>query len=128
MKNMQEFHLKQTYHEITFYAYDIEKIEIITPEHLSKVFIPECSKVNGHDNDCKPNNMLACVNCQFPHFQELLIDGWYVGNKYGQLTDNCYVAYLQTGIRVPVNKEVYEAWLSGFSDEPRYSSDSIYEL
>jgi len=128
MKNMQEFHLKQTNHEITFFAYDIEKVEMITPENLSKIYIPECSKLNGYDDDCKSANIQKCVNCPIPHFQELLIDGWYVGDKNGQLTDNCYVAYLQTGIRVPVNAEVYEAWLYGFTDEPRYSNDAVYEL
>ena len=63
-----------------------------------------------------------------PHHQELLLDGWYVGDKNGFLTDDSYYALLQTGIRVPVNKEVYEEWKKGWADEPTTDDDKVYEL
>lgn len=74
------------------------------------------------------NRPIVCCNCQKPHLQELLLDGWYVGDKHGFLTEDCYVAKLQTGIRVPVSKVVYDAWKVGFTKEPRTSNDIVYEL
>ena len=69
-----------------------------------------------------------CCQCYTPHHQELLLDGWYVGDKNGFLTDDSYYALLQTGIRVPVNKEVYEEWQKGWADEPTTDDDKVYEL
>ena len=94
------------------------------------MFIPECARKNccGTKKCDKDVNIHNCVNCKEPHFQELLIDGWYVGNKYGFLDDNSYIAYLQTGIRVPVNREIYDAWVNGFTDEPGCSKDMVYEI
>ena len=106
MKICQKFHLKQMYHEITFYAYDIEKIEKITPYNLSRIYVPECiDRANKRCDFWKVKEV--CCQCCAPHLQELLLDGWYVGDKNGFLTDDSYYALLQTGIRVPVNKEIY---------------------
>lgn len=127
MKIYQKFHLKQTYHEIEFNAYDIEKIEKITPEIL-RIYIPECSEYYANHVCEKENKPLVCCNCDKPHFQELCLDGWYVGNRYGFLDEDSYYAQLQTGIRVPVNKEIYEAWQKGWTKEPWTSEDRIYEL
>jgi len=128
MKICQGFLCKQENHIITFRAYDIEKIEKIKPEMLSRIFVPECS-----DRDCYPKNcdkitgsVLNCVNCERPHFQELLIDGWYVGNENGFLDDNSYVASLQTGIRVPIDKTIYDTWVNGFTNESMSFEDPIY--
>lgn len=49
------------------------------------------------------------------------MDGWHVGDRNGVLTDDSYYAMLQLGIRVPVCKEIYDAWKAGWSKEP-YSS------
>ena len=39
-----------------------------------------------------------------------------------------YYALLQTGIKVPVNKEIYDAWKQGW-DKESYSGDTdVYEL
>ncbi len=122
----QEFHLKQTYHEITFFAYDIEKVEKITPYNLSKIFVPECSDRDTVKGCDQRNIKELCCECHTPHLQELLLDGWYVGNKYGFLDDDSYYAKLQTGIRVPVNEQVYKAWKQGFEKEPY--SGIVYEL
>lgn len=128
MKIYQEFHLKQTYHEIRFFAYDILEICRITPYNLSKIFVPECGyrdTTKGCDfRDIKGQ----CCVCYAPHLQELWLDGWIVGDKYGFLNDDSYYAKLQTGIRVPVNKEIYDAWKEGWSTEPHCSDDKIYEL
>lgn len=124
----QRFHLKQTYHEISFFAHDIEKVEKITPYNLSKIFVPECSErdtVKGCDHR---NVAEICCQCYAPHLQELLMDGWYVGNKDGYLTEDSYYALLQTGIRVPVNKEVYDAWKKGWANDPISSDNKAYEL
>ena len=43
MNVQQKFHLKQTNHEISFYVYDIEKVDKITPYILSRIFVPECA-------------------------------------------------------------------------------------
>lgn len=64
--------------------------------------------------------------CYSPHLQELLLDGWYVGNEHGFLDDNSYYAELQTGIRVPVDKTIYDAWIQGWEIEP-YNS-VVYEI
>ena len=130
IKKMQPFKLIQSNHSIFFLAYDIEKCEKITPESLSRIYVSECEKVSlGGINNCNPKKVTQCVNCDTPHFQDFYIDGWVVRNKNGMLDDDCYVATLQTGIRVPVPKYVYLAYLQGFSDEP-YSAceDSIIEL
>jgi len=124
----QEFHLKQTYHEITFFAYDIEKVEKITPYNLSRIFVPECSDRDTNKGCDQRNIKELCCECYTPHLQELLLDGWYVGDKNGFLNDDSYFALLQTGIRVPVNKEIYEVWKQGWSNEPYESKNSIYEL
>lgn len=109
MNIQQEFHLKQMYHEITFRAYDIEKIEKITPYNLSRIYVPECiDRANKRCDFWKVKEV--CCQCCAPHLQELLLDGWYVGDKNGFLTDDSYYALLQTGIRVPVNKEIYREW------------------
>ena len=127
MNIQQKFHLKQTNHEISFHAYDIEKVEKITPGML-RIYIPECSEFYA-DHVCKKENKpLVCCNCEKPHFQELCLDGWYVGDKMGYLNKDSYYAQLQTGIRVPVNKEVYEAWKRGWGDEYYYSDSRVYEL
>lgn len=124
----QEFHLKQAYHEITFFAFDIEKVEKITPYNLSKIYVPECSDrdtVKGCDQKCVKE---LCCSCYSPHLQELLMDGWYVGDKNGRLTEDSYFAKLQTGIRVPVNREVFEVWQQGWSNESYRSDNPVYEL
>ena len=128
MNIQQKFHLKQMNHEINFYAYDIENVDKITPYNLSRIFVPECTD-RDTGKGCDQKNVLEiCCQCYTPHLQELLMDGWYVGDKNGFLDDDSYYAQLQTGIRVPVNKEVYEAWKQGWSNEP-YSGDSkVYEL
>ena len=64
--------------------------------------------------------------CYIPHLQELLLDGWYVGNKNGFLDDNSYYAELQTGIRVPVDKRIYDAWSQGWEIEPY--NGVVYEI
>lgn len=56
------------------------------------------------------------------------MDRWYVGNRNCVLTEDCYAAKLQTGIRVPVPKAVYDAWKAGFTKEPRTKYDIVYEL
>lgn len=122
----QEFHIKQTHHEITFFAYDIDKIEKITPYNLSKIFIPECA-----ERDCKSgcdqrNIKEACCVCCSPHLQELLLDGWYVGNEHGFLDDNSYYAELKTGIRVPVDKMIFDAWSQGWEIKPY--NGLVYEI
>lgn len=122
----QRFQLKQTYHEITFFAYDIENVEKITPYNLSKIFIPECSDRDITKGCDQRNIKELCCECYVPHLQELLLDGWYVGNKNGFLDDDSYYAMLQTGIRVPVNKEIYDAWKQGWSKEPY--EDTVYEI
>ncbi|MBQ4523457.1 MAG: hypothetical protein IJA10_10990 [Lachnospiraceae bacterium] len=125
----QEFHLKQTHHEINFFAYDIEKVEKITPYNLSRIFIPECSDRDTLKGCNQRNIKELCCKCHCPHLQELLLDGWYVGDKNGFLNDDSYYAELQTGIRVPVNKEIYDAWKQGWdSDEPHSSGSKVYEL
>lgn len=128
MNIQQEFHLKQNYHEIRFFAYDIEKVDKITPYNLSKIFVPECSDRDTDEGCCQRNIKELCCECSVPHLQELLLDGWYVGDKNGFLNDDTYYALLQTGIRVPVNKEVYEAWKNGWSNEPYPSNSEVYEL
>jgi len=46
-----------------------------------------------------------CAFCDYKFkIEELLVDGFYV-------EDDDYIAYLQTGIRVPVSKEIYEEWI-----------------
>ena len=42
-----------------------------------------------------------------------MLNGWNVGNKNGFLDENSYYAELQTGIRDPVDKKVYDAWKQG---------------
>lgn len=124
----QEFHLKQSHHEITFFAYDILKIDRITPYDLSEIFILECSD-RDTTKGCKVRNQKElCCKCYVPHFQELLLDGWYVGNKDGFLDDNSYYAQLRIGIRVPVNKDVYEEWKKGWDEESYSGRRIIYEL
>lgn len=126
MNIQQKFHLKQTDHEISFYAYDIIKVEKITPEIL-QIYIPECSEFYA-DHVCKKENKpLVCCNCEKPHFQELYLDGWCVGDKHGFLNEDSYYAKLQTGIRVPVNKEIYDAWKQGWSKEPYPTDAKVYE-
>ena len=122
----QEFHLKQTYHEITFFAYDIEKVEKITPYNLSKIFVPECAGRDSKSGCDQRNIKEVCCLCYIPHLQELLLDGWYVGNKNGFLDDNSYYAELQTGIRVPVDKRIYDAWSQGWEIEPY--NGVVYEI
>lgn len=125
----QEFHIKQTYHEIRFFAYDIEKVEKITPYVLSRIYVPECIERDSFEKGCNHRNIKEiCCECYAPHHQELLLDGWYVGNKDGFLTDDSYYAQLQTGIRVPVNKEIYDAWKNGWENKPWTNKDKIYEL
>lgn len=58
--------------------------------------------------------------------QELLLDGWYVGDKNGFLDENSYCAELQTGIRVPVDKKIYDAWIQGWEKEPY--NGLVYEI
>lgn len=131
MKLMQEFHLKQENHEIRFWAYDIELVEKIDVHNLSRIYIPECANISSYGKSCiHPAGYIpyVCLNCEAPHFQELLIDGWYVGDKNGGLTDGCYVATLQTGIRVPVPKLIYDAWKDGFSSSGYISDDYVIEL
>lgn len=123
----QKFHLKQIDHEMSFYAYDIVKVDKIIPEML-EIFIPECSEFCVNHVCKKENQPLVCCNCEKPHFQELYLDGWCVGNQYGFLDEDSYYAQLQTGIRVPVNKEIYDAWKQGWENE-LFSTDSVaYEL
>lgn len=101
MKICQKFHLKQMYHEITFYAYDIEKIEKITPYNLSRIYVPECAD-------------RANKRCDF----------W----KVKEVCCQCCAPQLQTGIRVPVNKEIYREWKKGWSSKPSTQDDKVYEL
>lgn len=57
-------------------------------------------------NGCDQRNVKeACCVCYSLHLQELLLDGWYVGDKNGFLDENSFYAELQTGIRVPVDKK-----------------------
>lgn len=44
------------------------------------------------------------------------------------MTDDSYYALLQTGIRVPVNKEIYREWKKGWSSKPSTQDDKVYEL
>lgn len=117
----QKFHLRQDNHEITFFAYDIDFVDKITPYNLSKIYVPDC-ETRDIKGGCDQRGIkeLCCV-CSAPHYQELLMDGWYVGDRNGVLTDDSYYAMLQSGIRVPVCKEIYDAWKAGWSKEP-YSS------
>lgn len=124
----QEFHLKQSKHEISFYANDIEKIGKITPYNLSRIYVPECSDRDTLKGCDQRKIKELCCMCHTPHLQELLLDGWYVGNQHGFLDDDSYFALLQTGIRVPVNREIYNAWCQGWSNEPYSNDNLVYEL
>ena len=128
MKNNQKFHLKQCQHEISFFACDIEIVEKITPYNLSRIFVPECSERDSSKGCDQQKVKEICCFCHAPHFQDLFLDGWCVGDKNGFLTDDSYYALLQTGIRVPVNKEIYEEWKNGWTNEEGVSDDKVYEL
>lgn len=89
--------------------------------------MPECvDRANKRCDFWKVKEV--CCQCCAPHLQELLLDGWYVGDKNGFLTDDSYYALLQTGIRVPVNKEIYREWKKGWSSKPSTQDDKVYEL
>lgn len=122
----QKFHIKQIHHEITFYAYDIEKIDKITSYVLSRIYVPECLKRDNKTGCNKRNIKEICCTCHIPHLQELLMDGWYVGNKKGFIDEDSYYAELQAGIRVPVDKKIYDAWIQGWEIEP--DNGSVYEI
>ncbi len=55
-----------------------------------------------------------------------MLNGWNVGNKNGFLDENSYYAELQTGIRVPVDKKVYDAWKQGWEKGPY--NGLVYEI
>ena len=104
--------------------------------YVKKIYVTECEK-RDDGKGCNESNSLKCVNCKENHLQELFIDGWYVGNRelfidgryvsnrYNELDDNSYIATLRRGIRVPVNKEIYDAWKKGFTNEANGFDDKI---
>lgn len=103
----QEFQVNQTNHQIKFHMYDINKIIPFHRHMCTAYFIPECSERGTYKGKCNDKSKENCKYCDNKNkIEELLIDGFYV-------EDNDYIAYLQTGVRVPVNREVYDIWRSG---------------
>ena len=77
--------------------------------------------MNG--NRCNAMDNGDCIICKKPRHIEILLDGWYLNEDI----KNIYIAYLQTGIRVPVTRLIFESWKVGF-DNLEYSNQDIIML
>lgn len=111
MDRNKEFTVNQTNHQIKFHMYDINKIEPFRRYMCTAYFLPECTERDTFKGECVDKPKENCIDCKHKNkLEELLIDGWYV-------TDDDYIAYLQTGVRVPVKREVYYEWRSGIERE-----------
>ena len=90
MNIQQEFHLKQMYHEITFRAYDIEKIEKITPYNLSRIYVPECidraNNRNYYIRDMNGKTHVQALCCEKPTEENVkkAIDRFIKGKEEGR--------------------------------------------
>lgn len=116
MNIYQKFHLRQGSHEITFSADEIEKVEKMTPYKLSRIYIPECSCRDTSKGCDQQNIPQLCCMCYESHLQECYLDGWQVCMS-GRIEDDDYVATLCTGLRVPVKKNVFDAWMKGWDKD-----------
>ena len=100
----EKIKIHQINHQITFYFYDIKNIVPFRRDMCTAYFVPACSERNHCNGKCFKQKQNICAFCDYKFkIEELLVDGFYV-------KDDDYIAYLQTGIRVPVSKEIYEDW------------------
>jgi hypothetical protein len=102
-EKMKQAVVTQTYHQIAFFLYDIEKIVQFNPSLVSQYYLPECSARDCVNGTCanKELTKATCLRCDFPFkYEEILLDGFYT-NK----TD--FIVCLQSGIKVPISKEFY---------------------
>ena len=100
----KKIEVNQMNHQISFYFYDIKNIVPFRKDMCTAYFIPECAERDHYNGKCFKEKQNICVFCDYKFkIEELLIDGFYI-------EDEDYIAYLQTGIRVPVSKEIYEEW------------------
>jgi len=107
----KEVQVNQTNHQIKFYMYDINKVLPFRRHMCNAYFLSECSERGTYKGECNDKPKEECIYCKNKNkLEELLIDGFYV-------TDDDYIAHLQTGIRVPVTREVYEEWKSSIERE-----------
>jgi len=105
MNKTQEIKINQINHKIRFYLYDINDIQPFKKDMCTAYFLPECTERDYYNGKCFEEKQGICAYCNHKSkIEEFLVDGFYVEN-------NDYIAYLQTGIKVPVSKEVYEEWI-----------------
>ena len=101
----EQIQINQTNHQIKFYFYDINNIIPFKKDMYTAYFLPQCTERDYYNGKCFDNKQNICAFCNHENkLEELLIDGFYV-------RDDDYIAYLQTGIRVPVSKDIYEEWI-----------------
>lgn len=95
---------KQDKHSIIYSLDDVIEAGEITPYNVTYIEITECG-----DMWCVSRQVpQACATCFYPHKQKVFMDGWEV-----KLDVDKYYVKLKTGIRVPVDKEVYDYAVHG---------------
>lgn len=95
---------KQDKHSIIYSSDDVIEAGEITPYSVTYIEIAECD-----DIQCVSRRTpQACVTCFYPHKQRVFMDGWEV-----RLDVDKYYVKLKTGIRVPVDKEMYDYVVCG---------------
>jgi hypothetical protein len=102
-EKIKQIIITQTYHQIAFFLYDIEKVVPFNPSLVYYYYLPECSARDCVNGTCVNKNLTkaTCLRCDFPFkHEEILIDGFYANR-----TD--FIVYLQLGIKVPISKEFY---------------------
>lgn len=116
----QEIIVEQHDHKIRFRAYDIRKVYRYEIGMEDEFYIPECAYRDYYYKEdsterlfCK--NQKSCINCSTPHFEEILIDGFYIETEPWE--NRSYIAELQLGIKVPVTEEIYNSYKNGFEND-----------
>ena len=131
MNYQQQFEIKQCYHKIKFFAFDIVNIERYEVGMENANYVAECmgkcsiiAQPYGFgmpisSDKCQPilQKHPECIRCQELHFNEVYIDGFCIDVNDYNWNERPYIATLQTGIRVPVTNEIYDAWKQGWENK-----------
>ncbi len=114
MNYLQRLEINQFNHQIAFHPYDILKIERYEIGMEDAIFVSECEEPFCH----KENTPKDCIKCDFSHFNEIYINGFCINVNIHDWEYRPYIATLQTGIKVPINEEVYYDYIRTLEFKP----------
>ena len=119
LNKFQSIRLEQDGHDYTykhiieFACTDIESIEPFITSMCTQYFINKCeieeNNICSFSDECK-----YCTQPNTYKWEQFFIDGF-------EIYKDDYVATLKRGIKVPVPKFIYDAFIIGFSEELKRS-------